>query len=375
VPRIERVTIHERTLPLKRPFVTAVRTAYAVNALIVEVRDSDGRSGWGEAPTSWRVTGESVESVTAAVLGPLKETVVGLSSADPEESSEAMGRAVVRNPSARMALDCALYDLAARAAGVPLFRFLGASAAEIRTDMTLSAVITDPEIDSLCRTAVEFANSGFGTLKVKTGAGGNDVKALIEVRRAVGADVRLRVDANQAWSRDDAVVIIRSFEDAGVGVEFVEQPVGRDDIDGLTYVTSRVETPIMADESVWTRRELREIIRSRAADMINIKLAKSGGLREALDLVNMSRENDVGIIAGCMAESHVGIAAAAALASAIDSSARANVRPHDLDGGLLLTHSPVEGGVTYDGDRVQLSEMPGTGIIGLAPEEFSASIT
>jgi L-alanine-DL-glutamate epimerase-like enolase superfamily enzyme len=102
----------------------------------------------------------------------------------------------------------------------------------------------------------------------------------------------------------------------------------------------------MADESVWTRRELREIIRSRAAGMINIKLAKSGGLREALDLVNMSRENDVGIIAGCMAESHVGIAAAAALASAIDSSARADVRPHDLDGGLLLTHSPVEGGVT-----------------------------
>jgi L-alanine-DL-glutamate epimerase-like enolase superfamily enzyme len=131
----------------------------------------------------------------------------------------------------------------------------------------------------------------------------------------------------------------------------------------------------MADESVWTRRELREIIRSRAAGMINIKLAKSGGLREALDLVNMSRENDVGIIAGCMAESHVGIAAAAALASAIDSSARANVRPHDLDGGLLLTHSPVEGGVTYDGDRVHLSEMPGTGIVGLAPEEFSASIT
>jgi L-alanine-DL-glutamate epimerase-like enolase superfamily enzyme len=367
VPHIERVTIHQRAIPLKRPFVTAVRTAYEVNALLVEVRDSDGRSGWGEAPTSWRVTGESIESVTAAVSGPLTEVVVGMSSADPEESSKAMERAVVGNPSARMALDCALYDLAARVAGVPLFRFLGASAADVRTDMTLSAVITDPEIDSLCRTAVEFTNSGFGTLKVKMGAGGNDVKALIEVRRAIGADVVLRVDANQAWARDDAVAKIRSFEDADIGVEYVEQPVGRDDIEGLAYVTSRVETPVMADESVWSRRELREVIRSRAADMINIKLAKCGGLREALGLLNMSRENDVDVVAGCMAESHVGIAAGAALASVIDSSARANVRPHDLDGGLLLTHSPVVGGVMYHGERVQLSEMPGTGIVGLAP--------
>jgi L-alanine-DL-glutamate epimerase-like enolase superfamily enzyme len=368
VSRIERVIIHERMIPLKRPFVTAVRTALSIDVLIVEVQDGDGRSGWGEAPTSWRVTGESVESVTAAVKGPLTDTLVGLATEDPEALSVAMERVVIRNSSARMAVECALYDLAARVVGVPLFEYLGATAAEVRTDMTLSAIVADSEIDALCRTAGEFANAGFATLKLKTGAGGDDVKALIAVREAVGAEVRLRVDANQAWSREEAVRIITRFEDAGLGVEFVEQPVSRDDTDGLAYVTSRVQTPIMADEAVWTRRDLHDLVRSHAVDLVNIKLAKSGGLREALELAALARQSEVGVIAGCMAESHVGIAAAAALASVIDSSGRAGVRPHDLDGGLLVAHSPVEGGVRYEGECVLLSEMPGTGIVGLTAE-------
>jgi L-alanine-DL-glutamate epimerase-like enolase superfamily enzyme len=368
VPRIEEVTLHRRTIPLKRPFVTAIRTAYSIGALLVEVRDSDGRSGWGEAPTSWRVTGESVESVTAAVLGPLSEIVMGRSSREPGELSEALERSVVRNSAARSALDCALYDLAARDANVPLFRYLGGSATQVRTDMTLSAVIDDADLESICRAAIEFANSGLRTLKIKVGSGGDDVRTVISVREAVGPEVRLRLDANQGWTSQTAIRIISSLEDAGVGLEFVEQPVNREDTEGLAYVASQVETPVMADEAVWTTRDLREIVRLHAADMINIKLAKTGGLREALELARLARENDVTAIVGCMAESHVGIAAAGALASAMGSEARGESFAHDLDGGLLLAHNPVEGGVDYDGDQVALSGSPGTGILGLSSE-------
>jgi L-Ala-D/L-Glu epimerase len=367
VSRIDRVIIHHRAIPLERPFVTAVRTAHAIDVLIVEVQDCDGRSGWGEAPTSWRVTGESVESVTAAVMGPLTEALVGLATEDPEALSVATERAVIHNSSARMAVECALYDLAARAAGVPLFQYLGATAPVVRTDMTLSAIAADSEIGALCRTASEFASAGYRTLKIKVGAGGDDVKVLVEVRNAVGVDINLRVDANQAWSPQEAVRNIEALEDGGVAVEFVEQPVSRHDTDGLAYVTSRTTTPIMADESVWTRRDLLEIIRTRAADFVNIKLAKTGGIRVALDLVTLAQENEIGVIAGCMAESQVGIAAAAALASVIDTNLQV-ARPHDLDGGLLLTRSPVVGGVTYSGEHVLLSEVPGTGILGLADE-------
>jgi L-Ala-D/L-Glu epimerase len=367
VPRIESVTIHRRSIPLTRPFVTAVRTAHSLDALMVEVRDSDGRSGWGEAPTSWRVTGESLESVTAAILGPLSEAIQGLPTDDPEAASTALERAIVGNSSARMALDCALYDLAARLEGVPLFAYLGGHSPVVRTDMTLSAAVSSAEIDDLLVTAIEHVNTGFTTLKIKAGAGGDDNKMLVEVRNAVGVDVQLRVDANQGWTPEQAVNIISALEEADVGVEFVEQPVSRDDIDGLAFVTSHVRTPIMADESVWTRRALREIVRSRAADMINIKLAKTGGLSEALELAHMARENQVRVIIGCMSEGHVGVAAAAALASATDAGSPGEPRPHDLDGGLWLTRSAVEGGVIYDGERVLLADAPGTGISGLAP--------
>jgi L-alanine-DL-glutamate epimerase-like enolase superfamily enzyme len=139
-------------------------------------------------------------------------------------------------------------------------------------------------------------------------------------------------------------------------------------MEGLAYVTTRVDTPVMADEAVWTTRDLRELIRLRAADMINIKLAKCGGLREALELAKLARENNVVAIAGCMAESHVGIASAAALASAMGGDARDESIAQDLDGGLLLMHSPVDGGVSYDGDRVTLSGLPGTGIGGVSSE-------
>jgi L-alanine-DL-glutamate epimerase-like enolase superfamily enzyme len=301
----------------------------------------------------------------AAVSGPLSEAIVGLSAKDPEATSAALERAAVRNSSARSALDCAVYDLAARVQGVPLYRYLGGVAAEVRTDMTLSAAVTATDVDELLRTALEHVGAGFGTLKVKVGAGGDDVRTLVELRNAVGADVHLRVDANQGWSAEHAVHTITSLEDAGAGLEFVEQPVPRDDIVGLAWVTSKVHTPIVADESVWTRRDLREIISNHAADMINIKLAKTGGLREALALADMVREQGLSVMVGCMSEGHVGIAAAAALASAIDSGGRGELRPHDLDGGLWLAHSPVVGGVVYLTDRVILQEAPGTGILGL----------
>jgi L-alanine-DL-glutamate epimerase-like enolase superfamily enzyme len=159
--------------------------------------------------------------------------------------------------------------------------------------------------------------------------------------------------------------MITSLEDAGVGLEFVEQPVYRDDIDGLAFVTSHVQTPIVADESVWTCRDLRQLIRSHAADMVNIKLAKTGGLREALALASIAREHGVGVFVGCMSEGHVGVAAAAALASMVDNDAEGQRRTHDLDGGLWLTQSPVAGGVAYEGERVVLDDASGTGILGL----------
>lgn len=366
---VESLTVHHRRIALVRPFVTAVRRATAIDVVLVEARDSDGRSGWGEAPTSWRVTGESRQSVTAAVEGPLTETALGRPVDDPAGTSALLARSLVRNSAARMAVDCALYDLAAQASGLPLFRYLGGELGNVRTDMTLSAGLREEDEDALLATAVQHRDAGFGTLKVKVGAGGDDLSVMRRVRAELGADVHLRVDANQGWSAEHAVSVISAWEDAGLGIEMVEQPVAMDDLDALEFVTRHVHTPILADEAVWTTRDLTEVLRLRAADMINIKLAKTGGLREALRMAELARQNGVKLIIGCMMESHVGISAAASLASALESTGASTPgTAHDLDAGLWLKASPITGGAAYEQDVVRLPDAAGLGISELAAD-------
>jgi len=368
-PTIESLTVHHRRIALVRPFVTAVRSATAIDVVLVEARDSDGRSGWGEAPTSWRVTGESRQSVTAAVEGPLTEAALGAPVDDPAGTSAMLARSLVRNSAARMAVDCALYDLAAQASGIPLYRYLGGEHGTVRTDMTLSAGLRGENEDALIATAIEHRDAGFGTLKVKVGAGGDDVSVLRRVRAELGAGIGLRVDANQGWTAEQAVSVISAWEDAGLGIELVEQPVAMDDLDALEFVTRHVHTPVLADEAVWTTRDLTEVIRRHAADMVNIKLAKTGGLREALRMAEMARQNGVAVIIGCMMESHVGISAAASLACALESTAvSARGMAHDLDAGLWMKRSPVTGGAAYQRDLVHLPDAAGLGISELAAD-------
>ena len=371
--RIESLTVHTRRIPLVRPFVTAVRTATHIDAMLVEARDSDGRSGWGEAPTSWRVTGESPQSVTAAVEGPLSEAVAGCPIDEPEGTSRMLARALARNSAARMAVDCAVYDLAAQAAGMPLFRYLGGTAAQVHTDMTLSAGISDADIAQMVETALMHRDAGFGTIKVKVGGGGDDVATMKALRTALGDDVILRADANQAWTPEQAVHVIGAWEDLGLRVQLVEQPVAMDDLESLAHVTHSVDTPILADESVWSLRDLKEVILRRAADMVNIKLAKSGGLREGLNLMRLAADSGMTAIVGCMMESSVGISAAASLASAIEAGSDTPATAisagrrfaHDLDGGLWTAQSPVDGGATYEAETVRLPDEPGLGISAL----------
>jgi L-alanine-DL-glutamate epimerase-like enolase superfamily enzyme len=368
VRTIADVQLHRATVPLVRPFVTAVRTATEIEALLIEVVDSDGRSGWGEAPTSWRVTGESPASVTAAVEGPLRDAVLGMPvDGTPDAAgaaSLALDRAVVRNSAARMAVDCAIYDLAAQAAGLPVHALLGASSPTVHTDMTLSAIASDDGIPGLVEAAVRHRDAGFRTLKLKVGAGGDDIAAMKAVRDAVGRDLTLRADANQGWTPEQAVEMIRAWEDGGLAVELVEQPVHRDDLEGLAFVTAHVDTPVLADESVWTTRDAREVIARRASDLINIKLAKTGGIREALAVLELAEQAGMSAIVGCMMESHVGIAAAAAVAAVIDARS-GQTTAHDLDAGLWLSESPVLGGIRYDEETVTMPGRSGLGIRGL----------
>ncbi len=360
---IAEVRTRRLSVPLHTPFVTALRSTTTIETVLVEIVDADGASGWGEAPQVWQVTGDSLAGSQACLDGPIAGALVG-SSSDLVESTALVQRVVVANRSAKMAADIALHDLAARRAGLTLAAHLATraggvrpGATQVQTDVTLAA----GEPAALAKAAVARVAQGFATLKLKVGTDAvTDLGRVRAVREAVGPDVALRLDANQGWDAFEAIRVIRALEDAGTAVELVEQPVPARDVLGLAHVTAHVDTPVMADESLFTLDDLVEIIRLDAADLVNVKLAKCGGLTTALELLRIAHLHDFGTIVGSMMESHVGIGAAAALVAAVGTTGLP-----DLDAAWWATASPYAGGPTYDRDRLLLPDTPGLGIEGV----------
>jgi L-Ala-D/L-Glu epimerase len=351
-----KISTHLVSAPLHTPFVTALRAATHADSLLVEISD-DELSGWGEAPQVWKVTGDSLAGAQACVEGPITAALDGLGPDDLTEALRRVQNAAAGNFGAKAAVDIALHDLAARRRGQTLHGFLGSTVAVVQTDVTLSV----GDADALAAAGRARVADGFGVLKVKVGTdAAADVERVRRVREAIGPEPTLRLDANQGWSRRDAVNAIRALEDAGCAIELVEQPVAADDLEGMAWVTDRVGTPILADESVYGVRDLVNVIRLGAADMVNVKLAKCGGLGPARTLLELARAHGIRTIVGSMMESHVGVGAAAALVSAYPTSA-----VNDLDAAWWLREAPVVGGIRYDGSLIHLPSAPGLGVTGL----------
>lgn len=352
--RIAQVTTSRLTTPLHTPFVTALRRTTTTDTVVVRVTDEDGVTGWGEAPQVWQVTGESLAGAEACVQGPLAAVVTGRDVDDLAETCRSVAGAVAANFGAKAALDVALHDLAARRRGVSLPVFLGATTHRVGTDVTLSA----GQPDGVATTAEERVGDGFRVLKLKVGTDApTDVARVSAVRAAVGPGVAIRLDANQGWTPREAVRVIGTLEDLGLDVELVEQPVAAADLDGLAWVTARVGTPVMADESVYGLRDLTEVIRRRAADHVNVKLAKCGGLSVGRTLLELAHAHQMGTVVGSMMETHLGVGAAASLAVACGTT----ILP-DLDAAWWAEKSPFVGGLSYDGAVVVLPRAPGLGI-------------
>ena len=355
--KIVRISTAEIRIPLRTPFKTALRTVDSVHDLLVRVETDTGAVGYGEAPPTAVITGDTLGSVRTAVEEFIAPALVGREVEDLDGTMNALAHCMVKNTSAKAAVDMALYDLFAQSCGKPLYRVLGGARQQIATDLTISV---NP-IPEMVRDAREAVERGFSILKVKVGKEGlADVARLRAIREAVGPDVTLRVDANQGWTAKEAVRIITALEDAGVNPELVEQPVPAADLDGLAYVTNRVLTPILADESVFSPEDAVEIIRRGAADLINIKLMKTGGIWQALKICAVAEIYQVHCMIGCMLESKIAVSAAAHLAAA-----RSVVTKVDLDGPSLCKVDPYAGGPDYLGAVIQMNETPGLGITGV----------
>ena len=359
--RIERVELARLRVPLRTPFRTALRTVDATDDVVVLLHDEDGRTGHGAAPPATAITGETRASIVAAIAGAIAPRVRGAHFDALADASAAVARALPGNGSAKAAVDIALHDLWARRRGVPLYRLLGGDAGphRLHTDLTISV----NDVDTMVADACAAVAAGYGALKLKVGLDdGLDVDRVRAVHAAVGARAVLRVDANQGWTPRRAVEVIGALESAGVPMDLVEQPVPAADLDGLKFVTDRVATPVLADESVFGLDDARRVIEGRFADLINIKLMKTGGLAQALAIVDLAAAHGVGCMIGCMLEGSVGVGAAAHLAAARPGA----IARVDLDGPALCVADPVAGGTRFDGPRIEPNDTPGLGITAIA---------
>jgi L-alanine-DL-glutamate epimerase-like enolase superfamily enzyme len=341
------------SIPLKKPFRTALRSTAAVYTNILEIQTDCG-TGYGEAPPTAAITGDTDGSIRDAITSRVFPAITGMNVSDLNDAISAAETSCVGNPPAKAAVDIALHDLWGKLNGLPLYRLLGGAAREIETDYTIS--LNQP--DEMARDAAEALGCGYRALKIKVGGDFRlDIERLRAVRGAVGAEALLRVDANQGWLPKEAIRSIKAMEDLGLGVELVEQPVPYYDMEGLKRVTDSVDTPVLADESVYSARDALRLISMRAADMINIKLMKSGGISGALRICAMAESAGMECMIGAMMESKVSVTAAAHLAAA-----RRVITKYDLDPPILCAEDPVRGGASYSGPSISLPDAPGLGI-------------
>jgi L-Ala-D/L-Glu epimerase len=323
------------------PFVIARGGSSEYRVVRVTVTDDDGATGWGEAAPS-KHYGETADTVVAA-LPVLASVLDGADAWSLEALEHGMAKALRFNASARAAVSAALHDLAAKRLGVPLYRMWGLDpAASPPTSFTIGIA---PD-EATLRTRVQEAAS-YPVLKIKLGSRWDE--RIMRVVREMEPTKVLRVDANAAWTPKHTLEMVPLLKE--LGVEFVEQPLPAHDIVGLRFVRERSALPIVADESCLVSTDIPAL--EGAVDGINIKLAKCGGLREALRMVATARAHGMLVMCGCMVESSLGITAAAHLAPLLDCA--------DLDGAALVANDPYLG-ATIDGGVVRLPSEAGLGV-------------
>jgi L-Ala-D/L-Glu epimerase len=350
------ITVAPLSILLREPFVIATGRMDATRAALVRatLQDGSGRraTGLGESAALPPVTCEDqpeLLQLIATAAPALRGAVL--------EREDDLDRILAENLSshvARAGVEAAILDAAARLQGVPLWHALGGvEGPALFTDITLS--ISDPH--RMAAAAIGFARTGFSCFKVKVG---RDWRADCASLRAVAAalpDARFRLDANAGFTAREALALLDAALADGVTIECFEQPCAADDLAGMAEVTAHAAVPVVADESFRGPADLDRLLAAHAASAVNLKLAKLGGPLAALALGRRARAEGLGLMAGAMVETRIGLLAMAHVVAALGG-----VDWVDLDTAFLLADDPFTGGWRVNGPRVQLTDEPGLGV-------------
>lgn len=326
-------------LYLRTPFKIAHGSSSFRDNVIVQISDN-GFNGFGEAAPV-KQHHESLESVMSYL-----DSVVLANDLDRLEFI--LNTLPTGSNSAKAAIDIALHDLMAKKLNIPLYKLLGL---EAESKAVTSFTLGISNIENL-QAAAKRLSKDFPVIKLKLGAGEKQDLAALKAVKEVSSST-IVADANCAWSLDEAKRLIPKLAD--LGLEMVEQPLAEEDFEGMKKLKDLKIMPVFADEPIRNSKDI--VALAGKVDGVNIKLMKSGGIREALRMIATARAHDLEIMLGCMVESSIGITAAAHIASLVDHL--------DLDGNLLIKNDPYLG-VTVDKGLLKLPKGHGLGINKIA---------
>jgi len=347
--RIKSIDVFIARLELTRTFRIAYDVINTVDTVYVKLVTEGGIEGWGEAVPAPKITGDSLETVVGAIKY-LRRYLIGRDLSNYLGIWYLMESLLTHNYSAKAGVMSAILDALCKCYGIPLYKFLGGSTDRFVTDTTIS--LDEPE--AMAEEAREWVSKGFRILKIKLGGPiSKDIERVSAIRDAVGDGVELRVDANQAWGLREALNILPKLKELGVTV--VEQPLRKDDVSGFKVLREASPIPIVLDESVHTSKDLIRLC--DLGDGVNIKLAKCGGVVEALRIVSIAEALGKELMIGCMAETGLGLSVATHLVAGLG-----RFKYVDLDADLTLKSQPVKPGFRREGDLMIVSNKAGLGV-------------
>ena len=351
--KIRRISSRVERFELSRPYTIAFRTVDSVRNGIVRIETEDGSVGLGCASPERFVTGETWEACAAALAEPALRWLVGRSVHELAALCREIGERHPGAPAARAAVDIALHDLWAKQLGVPLADALGRAHTELPTSITIGIKDAGATVEE----ADEYLQRGFKVLKVKLGHSlDDDIGRLHRLREFAGEAVVIRVDPNQGYSAGEVLRFVD--ETAGLGIEFLEQPMQADDVDAMRALPDAVKDRLAADETLLDDSDALALVQPpRACGIFNIKLMKCGGVHAARRIAAIAETAGVELMWGCMDESVVSIAAA--LHAAFSSPATCYL---DLDGSLDLARDVADGGFVLEDGMMRTRDEPGLGV-------------
>ena len=349
---IKEVEIEAISIRLEEPFAIAIGTKYNIENVLVSIVLENGIRGYGEAAPLEPINGES-QATALAALEACKGYLLGQSVAEYRNISRHLKTVFWAQVTARCAIEMAVLDAFSRSLDIPLFHYLGGAESRIETDYTID--IVSPAAAK--KNAARLAGKGYRVLKTKVGKDlSEDIDRLLAIKAgAPGCEITL--DANQGYSPPDAVHFLEELEAKGIRPLLFEQPVVKHDLAGLKFVKDHSSVPVGADESVFNSADAMNIARWGCADVINIKLMKSG-IIEALDIAAIARSANIKLMIGCMLETRLALSCAVHLAAGLGGFSFIDLDPH-----LEPAEDPFGGGPSYADPVYELSDAgPGIGV-------------